>query len=115
MAAMRGEWLLRNPALALGLGRTRRGSIDLALDADETWSGNVRAPWVEIRCRSGVVWVTLEGDLEDRVLSAGQSFVIARRGRVAMMALEPARVRVTGCAHEGAAADRAEASASSAA
>ena len=62
MAAMRGQWLLRNPALTLGLLRSSRGAIDLALETDETWSGDVRAPWVEVRCRSGVVWVTVEGD-----------------------------------------------------
>ena len=115
MAAMRGQWLLRNPALTLGLLRARRGVIDLTLDADETWSGAVRAPWVEIRCRAGVVWVTVEGDREDRVLSAGDSFVVARPGRVAMMALEPARVRVTGSAHGRAADARVDAPTPSAA
>lgn len=99
MAATRG-WLLRTPGLALGLGRARREALDLALEPDETWSGEVRAPWVEVRSLAGTVWVTVEGDIEDRVLAAGESFVRARPGRVAMMALGPARVRIRGFSKE---------------
>jgi hypothetical protein len=95
MAATRG-WLLRTPGIAFGLRRPRRDALDLGLERDETWSGEVRAPWVEVRCLQGTVWVTVEGDVEDRVLAAGESFVRARPGRVAMMALAPARVRVRG-------------------
>ena len=102
MAATRGQWLLRNPSLTLGLRRTDRPAIELALELDETWScktsGRERAPGLEVRCLSGAVWVTLEGDVEDHVLSEGDSFVAARPGRVAVMALRPARLRVTGCA-----------------
>jgi hypothetical protein len=100
MAAMRGQWLLRNPALTLGLRRTGREAIDLVLEGDETWSGTVRLPGVEIRCLSGTVWVTLQGDVEDHVLSAGDSFVASRPGRLAMMAFRPARVRIAGCSGE---------------
>jgi hypothetical protein len=96
MAAMRGQWLLRNPALTLGLLRASRKDIELALDENETWSCTARGPGVEVRCVSGMVWVTVEGDVEDRVLSAGDSFVSARRGRVAMMAFRPSRVRMAG-------------------
>jgi len=117
MAATRGQWLLRNPSLTLGLRRTDRGAIDLALEQDETWScrtsGRARAPQVEVRCLSGTVWVTLEGDIEDHVLSEGDTFVAARPGRLAMMALRPARLRVAGWA--GRAAPRARRAPSSAA
>lgn len=97
MAATRAHGLSRDPAQMLGLTRTRPDAIELLLEADETWSGGGRAPWVEVRCLSGVAWVTVEGDVEDHVLSAGDSFVSARQGRVAVMALEPARLRVRGC------------------
>ena len=98
MAATRGQWLLRNPALTRGLRRPCRERIDVALEQDETWSGTLRSPGVEIRCLSGMVWVTLEGDVEDRVLIAGDGFVTARPGRVAMMAFGRCRVQVAGCA-----------------
>jgi Protein of unknown function (DUF2917) len=100
MAAARGQWLLRSPALTLGLRRAGRETIDLSLEEDETWSGSVGASRVEVRCLSGSVWVTLEGDAQDHVLSAGESFVPSHPGRLAMMAFRPARVRVAGCAGE---------------
>ncbi len=71
---------------------------DLALEENETWSARVRAFEVEIRCLSGTVWLTREGDLEDHVLSAGDTFVSRRRGRLAMMAFRPAQVWVARCA-----------------
>ncbi len=115
MASTRGQWLLRNPALTLVLRRAGRKAIELALEENETWSGKVRGPGVEIRCLSGMVWVTLEGDVEDRVLTAGDSFVSDRPGRVAMMAFRPARVRVAGCSDQRRATSRARRAASSAA
>jgi len=35
-----------------------------------------------IRCLSGYLWVTVQGDGEDRVLCAGQSLAIGRPGKV---------------------------------
>ena len=47
---------------------------------------------VELRCLSGQLLVTMEGDLEDHVVEAGQSFRVNGRGRLVMAALRPARV-----------------------
>lgn len=43
---------------------------------------------VRIRCRSGKVWVTQEGDSRDYLLGSGQEVELQQRGRVAVTALE---------------------------
>lgn len=42
---------------------------------------------VRIRCRSGKVWITQEGDSRDYILGTGQQVELAQRGRVAVTAL----------------------------
>jgi hypothetical protein len=49
---------------------------------------------VEIECIRGELLVTCEGDLEDHILAAGESFEVHRRGRVVVAALVPSRVGV---------------------
>ena len=67
---------------------------ELELGKDATWSARIGGSAVEVRCSRGVLLVTLEGDVEDHVLSEGESFVTTRRGRLAVWALEAARLRV---------------------
>jgi hypothetical protein len=78
--------------LRAGEGRTE---LVLELARDATWSARAGAADVEVRCTSGLALVTIEGDPEDHVLCAGATFVSGRRGRLAVWALEPARLRVT--------------------
>ncbi len=67
------------------------GTVDL--DEGTAWSA--RGPnGVAIRCESGTVWITVEGDPEDHVLSAPGSFESHGRGRVAAQALRKARFTV---------------------
>jgi hypothetical protein len=42
---------------------------------------------VEVRCLLGSLWVTEEGEREDRILSRGQSFVLDRQGLSLVTAL----------------------------
>jgi DUF2917 family protein len=70
------------------------GERCLELELDETWSAVVGGKGLEVRCASGLVMVTCEGDPEDHVLSAGSVLVARRPGRLAIWALEPARLRV---------------------
>jgi len=66
--------------------------IEIMLEEDEAWSFEVGGPGVELVCLSGEVWVTVEGDPQDHVLAAGATFSTGGRGRLAMMALRPARL-----------------------
>jgi hypothetical protein len=75
----------------VGLRHHRAAELSLAPDA--TWSERCAAG-TEIRCTGGAIWLTLEGDPEDHVLAAGDVHVVERRGRVAVMALGPARIAV---------------------
>jgi hypothetical protein len=42
---------------------------------------------LEVKCVRGHVWITQHGDLEDRVISSGQSFVLNRPGLSLVTAL----------------------------
>ena len=56
---------------------------------------------VTIECLEGSVWITLDGDSRDVVLSTGQTFVVDRDWRTLVQALDAARVRLVApiCAH----------------
>ncbi len=49
---------------------------------------------VTIECLEGSVWVTLDGDLRDLILDAGQSCKIDSERRALIQALDTARVRL---------------------
>ena len=56
------------------------------LNLGRKMTGNV------IRCLSGSLWVTQEGDARDHVLSAGEEFVIESAGVIVVQAFTPALV-----------------------
>lgn len=49
---------------------------------------------VTIECLEGSIWVTLDGDSRDVVLGAGQAFIVDRKQRTLLQALDTARVRL---------------------
>jgi hypothetical protein len=64
----------------------------LELADSHAWSAEVGRAGIVIRLLSGTVWLTREGDPEDHVLSAPAVFTSSRRGRLALVALGPARL-----------------------
>jgi hypothetical protein len=70
--------------------------LELELADFVAWSCRVGPRGATVHCTEGSVWLTREGDPEDRVLEAGQVFRSEKRGRMAVAALGPARVVVTG-------------------
>jgi hypothetical protein len=52
--------------------------------------GDVRA----LRCLDGLIWVTQERNATDVILSAGDRFLPARRGKIVVQALSDSAVRV---------------------
>lgn len=59
---------------------------------------------LQIDCREGTVWVTLDHDPRDVVLATGERFVTAEHRRAVIYALEPARIAVQRTAAEPVAA-----------
>lgn len=47
-----------------------------------------------IRCLEGRLWLTLEGDLQDHLVRAGEVFIAPRAGRVLVSALADSRLEV---------------------
>jgi hypothetical protein len=72
------------------------GRVDLALRDSAAWSCRVGRGGATVRCEAGSVWLTREGDAEDRVLGHGEAFRSERHGRIAVLALGAARVVVSG-------------------
>jgi Protein of unknown function (DUF2917) len=49
-----------------------------------------------IRCLSGVLWVTQEGELKDSIVRAGDMLTLHKPGRTVISALEQASLTLTG-------------------
>src|SRR3954465_12182163 len=50
---------------------------------------------LSVRCVSGAVWITQDGDRDDRIIKPGQTFVLDRKGLTLVSApIGPATVRV---------------------
>ena len=53
------------------------------------------AAGVQIVCRDGTVWITLDNDPRDYVLEAGDSFTNAEHKRALIYAMQPSSIAVT--------------------
>ena len=53
------------------------------------------AAGAHIVCRSGCLWITLDGDLRDFVLEAGESFTTTEHRRALIYALKPSCMAVS--------------------
>ena len=53
------------------------------------------AAGVDIVCRDGTVWITLDNDIRDYVLEAGDSFRNTQHTRALIYAMRPSRIAVT--------------------
>ena len=47
-----------------------------------------------LRCLSGELWLTRDGDIEDYILGPGQSFSVQHGDRAAVQALKPSRLHL---------------------
>ena len=72
---------------------TRSGEIELHLEAGEIV--NVQdGPGLQVKCVSGVLWITQADDTNDIVLHDGESFVLDRPGLALVSAISPTNVAV---------------------
>jgi hypothetical protein len=80
---------LRRNALHL-LHEALTAPVSLELNEGEAWSAEPPRHGLIVRCERGSVWMTVEGDREDHILAAGETFTTTAHGRVALLALSPA-------------------------
>ncbi len=66
--------------------------LDLA--PAQTWSADVGRAGIDLRVRSGQIWVTRQRDREDHVLRAGEELRSDWRGKLVVYALTPAELEV---------------------
>lgn len=71
----------------------------LTLADGEAWSTQSHRAGLVVRCESGKLWVTVEGDPEDHILLAPDVFIAPTAGRVAVLALSSATLEVTPAPH----------------
>ncbi len=68
--------------------------LDLSLEPKALFNVS-NASGVQILCRSGSLWVTLDGDLNDIVLDAGDQFTATEHRRALIYALGPASLSLS--------------------
>jgi hypothetical protein len=66
----------------------------LDLTTAQTWSAEVGRAGIDLRVRSGEVWITRQRDQEDHVLRAGEELQSDWRGKLVVYALSPAALEV---------------------
>jgi hypothetical protein len=78
----------------------------IELSGGQAWSTVVGRAGVLVRVRTGQAWITRQGDPEDHLLGPGQAFESGRRGRLAILALGPARLEIAEPASQAVGAGR---------
>jgi hypothetical protein len=69
------------------------------------------AAGVQIICRDGTVWITLDNDQRDYVLEAGDTFINAEHKRALIYAMKPSTIAITSGMAQRPAASRRQAAA----
>ena len=72
--------------------------MEVALDSSRAWSAEARRNPTEVEVLEGTVFLTVEGDASDHVISAGGVYQGPAGRRIAAMGLSPSRIRVSGTA-----------------
>jgi Protein of unknown function (DUF2917) len=72
--------------------------MEVALDRSLAWSAVAKRVPMEVEVLDGEVLLTVEGDANDHVISAGDVYQGPAGRRIAAMGLSPSRIRVPGTA-----------------
>lgn len=68
--------------------------IELLLKPRQLLSLDNRQQSVAVACKTGMVWVTCDGELNDHILRAGKRYVPATKGSIVIQALGEACVDI---------------------
>ena len=72
--------------------QAQRGEVhsdEFTLVGSQVMTASRRRVASEIRVLEGTVWITVEGDSEDYLVTAGGHFRAARRGKIVIEGLDP--------------------------
>jgi len=67
---------------------------DIELDGDELLKLDLAQPRTSVVCTAGTLWLTQQGDPQDHVLKAGQSFTLSQRGTVLVQGVPCGKARI---------------------
>ena len=70
----------------------------VALDSSRAWSAVAQRAPLEVEVLEGTVYLTVEGDAIDHIISEGDHYQGPPGRRIAAMGLSPSRIRVSGTA-----------------
>jgi hypothetical protein len=68
--------------------------IELFLQPRQILDLEEKAHQMTIECKSGVLWVTQSGELEDYMLKAGKRYVPKSKGKVVIQAMKESRLAI---------------------
>ncbi len=69
--------------------------MEVALDSSRAWSAEAQRFPMEVEVLQGTVFLTVEGDAIDHVISAGDVYQGPAGRRIAAMGLSPSRISIT--------------------
>ena len=61
--------------------------ININLETEEAQKLDAVRPGTVIRCQDGILWITQDGDRDDHILKAGDTFTVTRKGNIVLQAL----------------------------
>lgn len=70
---------------------------DITLARSKTWTIEGDRRGDVIRCTSGTLWVTQQGDTRDYVIDQGRSFWVTRPGAIVVQALDDSKFKYSLC------------------
>lgn len=70
----------------------KQPQIEMHLQRHETIHLSDAHPGVAIECKQGVVWVTRTGDGRDTILTAGESYLPGKGGKIVIEAMRDAMI-----------------------
>lgn len=64
----------------------------IVLGEGQVWGHTAGREPLHLRCKTGLLWITAEGEKRDVILHPGETWTAHRRGRVVVEALAPSRM-----------------------
>lgn len=95
-----GRWLRAKATFGIDQNRQNTGLRPSVQEMTRDSILNIRqGADITIECLEGSIWVTLDGEMRDQILDAGDTFKVDSTKRILIQALDTARVRLLQPSH----------------